>query len=171
VVPCAWLGLRPRVAPAMKSEPDPMELNRYMTQPFLIGDYRFSLLDMLSGTADAEPELVHQDWVASIRPRYERTGYRRTGSASPRTTIVRRATTKGQIRVEPATRFSSSGAPSRIWRQIDNGLDQEIRTRVVLTELSATACGRSEPSVRILEVPLPQWPTRHEREGRGFVRK
>lgn len=35
-----------------------------MKQPFLVGDYRFDLLDMLSGIADADPDLVHEDWVA-----------------------------------------------------------------------------------------------------------
>ncbi|MCP3933770.1 MAG: hypothetical protein GY708_00205 [Actinomycetia bacterium] len=37
---------------------------RHLTQPFLVGDYRSNLLDMLTGVADADPALVHQDWVA-----------------------------------------------------------------------------------------------------------
>jgi hypothetical protein len=34
-----------------------------MTQFFLVGDYRSDLLDMLEGVADADPSLIHQDWV------------------------------------------------------------------------------------------------------------
>lgn len=36
---------------------------RHMTTPFIIGDYRSDLLDMLAGIADADPALVDQDWV------------------------------------------------------------------------------------------------------------
>jgi hypothetical protein len=36
---------------------------RHMTKPFLVGDYRSDLLDMLQGVADADPELVGQEWV------------------------------------------------------------------------------------------------------------
>jgi len=36
---------------------------RHMTKPFLIGDYRSGLLDMLQGVADADPELVGEEWV------------------------------------------------------------------------------------------------------------
>lgn len=39
-------------------------LFRHMKQPFLVGDYRFHLLDMLSGIAEADPALVHEGWVA-----------------------------------------------------------------------------------------------------------
>ncbi|MCP4225863.1 MAG: hypothetical protein GY773_21210 [Actinomycetia bacterium] len=39
-------------------------LFRHMKQLFLVGDYRFDLLDMLSGIADADPNLVDEDWVA-----------------------------------------------------------------------------------------------------------
>lgn len=39
-------------------------LFRHMKQSFLVGDYRFDLLDMLSGVADADPTLVREDWVA-----------------------------------------------------------------------------------------------------------
>ncbi len=38
-------------------------LFRHMTQPFLIGDYRSDLLDMLQGIADADPALIQRDWV------------------------------------------------------------------------------------------------------------
>lgn len=38
-------------------------LFRHMTQPFLIGDYRSGLLDMLQGVADADPALAGKDWV------------------------------------------------------------------------------------------------------------
>lgn len=38
-------------------------LFRHMTQPFLIGDYRSGLLDMLQGIADTDPFLIRQDWV------------------------------------------------------------------------------------------------------------
>lgn len=38
-------------------------LFRHMTQPFLIGDYRSGLLDMLQGIADADPALIQRDWV------------------------------------------------------------------------------------------------------------
>ena len=38
-------------------------LFRHMTQPFLAGDYRSSLLDMLQGIADTDPALTRQDWV------------------------------------------------------------------------------------------------------------
>ena len=38
-------------------------LFRHMTQPFLIGDYRSGLLDMLQGVADAGPALIRHDWV------------------------------------------------------------------------------------------------------------
>ena len=39
-------------------------LFRHMTQFFLVGDYRSDLLDMLQGIADADRDLVHEDWVA-----------------------------------------------------------------------------------------------------------
>ena len=39
-------------------------LFRHMKQFFLVGDYRFDLLDMLAGIADADPTLVNEDWVA-----------------------------------------------------------------------------------------------------------
>ena len=35
-----------------------------MTEPFLVGDYRFGLLDMLTGIAEADPGLGAEDWVA-----------------------------------------------------------------------------------------------------------
>lgn len=54
--------LRPRRL-YKKSRTD-QPLFRHMKQPFLVGDYRFDLLDMLSGIADADPTLVHEDWVA-----------------------------------------------------------------------------------------------------------
>ena len=54
--------LRPRRL-YKKSDTD-QPLFRHMKQPFLVGDYRFGLLDMLSGIADADPALVHEDWVA-----------------------------------------------------------------------------------------------------------
>jgi len=38
-------------------------LFRHMTQPFLIGDYRSDLLDMLQGVADADPDLIREEWV------------------------------------------------------------------------------------------------------------
>jgi hypothetical protein len=38
-------------------------LFRHMTQPFLIGDHRSSLLDMLQGIADADPRLIAEPWV------------------------------------------------------------------------------------------------------------
>jgi hypothetical protein len=38
-------------------------LFKHMTQPFLIGDYRSGLLDMLQGIADTDPALIRQDWV------------------------------------------------------------------------------------------------------------
>jgi hypothetical protein len=38
-------------------------LFRHMTQPFLIGDYRSGLLDMLQGIADADAGLAGEDWV------------------------------------------------------------------------------------------------------------
>jgi hypothetical protein len=38
-------------------------LLRHMTQFFLVGDYPSDLLDMLEGVADADPGLIHQDWV------------------------------------------------------------------------------------------------------------
>ncbi len=34
-----------------------------MIQPFLIGDYRSGLLDMLQGIADTDPALIRQEWV------------------------------------------------------------------------------------------------------------
>ena len=55
--------LRPRRL-YKKSQTD-QPLFRHMKQPFLVGDYRFSLLDMLSGIADADPTLVAEDWVAA----------------------------------------------------------------------------------------------------------
>ncbi len=36
---------------------------RHMTQPFLVGDYRSGLLDMLQGIADADPGLARHGWV------------------------------------------------------------------------------------------------------------
>ncbi len=38
-------------------------LFRHMTQPFLVGDYRSGLLDMLQGIADADPALAAEPWV------------------------------------------------------------------------------------------------------------
>ena len=38
-------------------------LFRHLTQFFLIGDYRSDLLDMLQGVADADPDLIGEDWV------------------------------------------------------------------------------------------------------------
>jgi hypothetical protein len=38
-------------------------LFRHMTQPFLVGDYRSGLLDMLQGIADADPGLAGEAWV------------------------------------------------------------------------------------------------------------
>jgi len=40
-------------------------LFRHMTQPFLVGDYRSDLLDMLQAVADADPMLGGSDWVHS----------------------------------------------------------------------------------------------------------
>ena len=39
-------------------------LFRHMKQFFLVGDYRFDLLDMLAGIADADPSLSAETWVA-----------------------------------------------------------------------------------------------------------
>lgn len=38
---------------------------RHMTQFFLVGDYRSDLLDMLQGIADADPDLIDEEWVAA----------------------------------------------------------------------------------------------------------
>ncbi len=38
-------------------------LFKHMTQFFTIGDYRSDLLDVLEGIADADPTLIHKDWV------------------------------------------------------------------------------------------------------------
>ncbi len=38
-------------------------LFKHMVQPFLVGDYRSGLLDMLQGVADTDPALIRQDWV------------------------------------------------------------------------------------------------------------
>lgn len=54
--------LRPRRLYKKTSTDRP--LFRHLKQSFLVGDYRFDLLDMLSGIADAEPTLVNEDWVA-----------------------------------------------------------------------------------------------------------
>ncbi len=40
-------------------------LFRHMTEPFLSGDYRSGLLDMLQGVADADPKLIRKPWVRS----------------------------------------------------------------------------------------------------------
>ena len=34
-----------------------------MARPFLVGDYRSDLLDLLEGIADADPALIREDWV------------------------------------------------------------------------------------------------------------
>jgi hypothetical protein len=39
------------------------QLFRHMTEPFLVGDYRSDLLDMLQGIVDADPRLIRQPWV------------------------------------------------------------------------------------------------------------
>lgn len=39
-------------------------LFRHMTQFFLVGDYRYNLIDMLAGIADADPALIDEDWVS-----------------------------------------------------------------------------------------------------------
>ncbi len=54
--------LRPRRL--YKKSSSDQALFRHMKQPFLVGDYRFDLLDMLSGIADADPTLAHEDWVS-----------------------------------------------------------------------------------------------------------
>jgi hypothetical protein len=46
----------------MKSSQE-VPLFRHMTQFFLVGAYRSNLLDMLQGVADADPNLIKQDWV------------------------------------------------------------------------------------------------------------
>jgi len=38
-------------------------LFRHMIQPFLIGDYRSDLLDMLQAISDADPGLIREEWV------------------------------------------------------------------------------------------------------------
>lgn len=38
-------------------------LFRHMTKPFLVGDYRSDLLDVLQGVADADPHLIDEEWV------------------------------------------------------------------------------------------------------------
>ncbi len=54
--------LRPRHLYKKTSADRP--LFRHMTQPFLVGDYRSDLLNMLSGVADAHPTLAGEAWVA-----------------------------------------------------------------------------------------------------------
>ena len=38
-------------------------LFQFMARPFLVGDYRSDLLDLLEGIADADPALIREDWV------------------------------------------------------------------------------------------------------------
>lgn len=38
-------------------------LFRHMLQPFLVGDYRYGLLDMLQGIVDADSSLIGEQWV------------------------------------------------------------------------------------------------------------
>ena len=52
-----------RVHRLYKSSRTDRPLFRHMTRPFLIGDYRSGLLDMLQGIADADPALIRQQWV------------------------------------------------------------------------------------------------------------
>ncbi|MDX2342615.1 MAG: terpene cyclase/mutase family protein [Acidimicrobiia bacterium] len=39
-------------------------LFKHMTQFFLVGDYRYDLIDMLTGIADADPALINEAWVS-----------------------------------------------------------------------------------------------------------
>ena len=55
----AYLRLRRLYRKSTSDKP----LFRHMTQPFLLGDYRSSLLDMLQGLADADPTLAKEEWV------------------------------------------------------------------------------------------------------------
>ena len=48
-----------------KKSSNEKSLFRHMTQFFTIGDYRSDLLDVLEGIADADPTLIHKDWVCS----------------------------------------------------------------------------------------------------------
>lgn len=56
-----YLALHRLYKPSSSDRP----LFRHMTQPFLVGDYRSDLLDMLSAVADADPALGQTDWVQS----------------------------------------------------------------------------------------------------------
>lgn len=38
-------------------------LVKHLTQSFLVGDYRSDLLDLLQGVVDADPGLIHEDWI------------------------------------------------------------------------------------------------------------
>jgi len=54
--------LRPRRLYKKTGKDQP--LFRHMKQSFLVGDYRFGLLDMLTGIAEADPTLAEEHWVA-----------------------------------------------------------------------------------------------------------
>jgi hypothetical protein len=61
-----------RIHRLYKSSKTGRPLFRHMNQPFLIGDYRTDLLDMLQGIADADPALASKDWVqAAVSDRRE----------------------------------------------------------------------------------------------------
>jgi hypothetical protein len=78
-------------------------LFRHMTQSFLIGDYRSDLLDMLQGIADADPDLVRQDWVQAAAADM------RDLAADGRVTLVKNY---GRNLIDPIP-FEPLGQPSR----------------------------------------------------------
>jgi len=94
-------------------------LFRHMLQPFLVGDYRSGLLDMLEGIADADPALAHEPWVADSVAAMEAL------TADGRVTLAKNY---GRSLMDPIP-FETIGEPSRFLTY------QWLRVRSALTSL------------------------------------
>jgi hypothetical protein len=92
-------------------------LFRFMTEPFLAGDYRSGLLDVLQGIADADPGLARHDWVRDAIDDMH------TLALDGRITLAKNY---GRRLIDPIP-FEPVGAPSRFltyqWIRIQTAFD------------------------------------------------
>ena len=92
-------------------------LFRFMTEFFLVGDYRSDLLDMLQGIADADPALIDEEWVHEAFEDME------AHTDDDKVTLVKNY---GRRLIDPIP-FEPVGAPSRFltyqWLRIRNAFD------------------------------------------------
>jgi hypothetical protein len=97
-------------------------LFRHMTQFFLVGDYRSDLLDMLEGVADADPGLIHRDWIQTAVADMDNL------TSDGRVTLAKNY---GKKLMDPIP-FESIGAPSRFltyqWLGIHSTFNSALRT-------------------------------------------